>query len=292
MKPATVSRRDNVEEFKNTIRMCSNDKVLHSRMDTMKRRTKLYEPDEIIKIASDYKKGPCKIYLTSKTVITVAKELSSLGPTTVLSFGSATNPGGGVTYGSKAQEECICRSTPLYAALNQKKFLEKFYMVHKLSKNALYSDRMIYVPDVPVLKSDVPIWDPKKKKGRLYSYNPNERFYIDVITACAPNLRALKNISSEEIDETIRNRIRRIIKISANENIDSLILGAFGCGVFQNDPEIVANIFNEILHEKDENGIELCDYFKTVAFAVRNNGKIESKNYEGFKKVFPEESHD
>ena len=70
--------------------------------------------------------------------------------TCVLNFASATTPGGGVAWGSTAQEECLCRCSTLYANLTVKKNWERFYTPHQLQRNSLYNDDCIYTPDVVV----------------------------------------------------------------------------------------------------------------------------------------------
>ena len=67
------------------------------------------------------------------------------------------------------------------------------------------------------------------------------------------------------------------MKIAAENKVDTLILGAFGCGVFKQDPEQVALIFDEFLSTDFEN------VFETVIFAIPDRN---SKNYKAFERVF------
>ncbi|MGN1247548.1 MAG: TIGR02452 family protein, partial [Paludibacteraceae bacterium] len=96
----------------------------------------------------------------------------------VLNFASATNPGGGVENGASAQEECICRCSTLYPCLTAPAMSDGFYKPHRLSKNPLHNDDIIYTPDVLVLKDDDYHMLPKP-------------FAVDVITCAAPNLRSV-----------------------------------------------------------------------------------------------------
>jgi len=78
----------------------------------------------------------------------------------VLNFASVTNPGGGVTRGSNAQEECLCRCSTLYECLRA-----ALYEAHKEKlrdgmMTALYSDDCKYTPDVVVFKSDGDLPEP------------------------------------------------------------------------------------------------------------------------------------
>ena len=45
----------------------------------------------------------------------------------------------------------------------------------------------------------------------------------------------------------MRSRINAVLNIAYNMGVETLILGAFGCGVFKNDPLVVASIFREYL---------------------------------------------
>ena len=70
-------------------------------------------------------------------------------------------------------------------------------------------------------------------------------------------------------------RIKRILELAAKEKVEVLILGAFGCGAFENPPEIVADIFASL--------IKLYN-FETVEFAVFCRNDI--KNYDVFESRF------
>ena len=98
----------------------------------------------------------------------------------VLNFASATNPGGGVTRGASAQEECLCRCSGLYSSLNVPETWDLFYTPHRKSKNPIHNDDIIYTPSVTVFKTD--------------TVNPalmqeKDWYKVDIITCAAPNLR-------------------------------------------------------------------------------------------------------
>ena len=69
-----------------------------------------------------------------------------------------------------------------------------------------------------------------------------------MITCAAPNIKASKRYqgcTAEEAVQYIYSRVDFLSKICYHFDIDILILGAWGCGVFGCDPKVVANAFKE-----------------------------------------------
>ncbi len=195
---------------------------------------------------------------------------------TVLNFASSTSPGGGVATGASAQEECLCRVSTLYPCLKTQRAWEKFYGPHRAHPNPLHNDDIIYTQDVVVLKDD--------------DYNVlSSPFRVDVITCAAPNLRDIPSnrynrydgdavhISPEGLLELHVKRARKILSAAAANGAEVLILGAFGCGAFRNDPAIVAAAYQQALPQ-------FLNHFKTVEFAVYCRPG-DSRNYEEFSKI-------
>lgn len=179
--------------------------------------------------------------------------------TAVLNFSSYKNPGGMFLKGSKAQEECLCHESFLYNVIS--KFDWKFYEWNRHHMNkALYLNRGLYSPDVVFTRGDI-----EQTAG--------------VITCAAPNLSASRKycgISSEENTQALRSRIRFVLDIARYNNVKTLILGAYGCGVFGQDAKEVAGIFRECL----DNGYKCFD---KVVFAVPNG---RDTNLQKFINVF------
>lgn len=224
------------------------------------------------------------IKVTNRDTFTAAKEYANIINSTnegfvgVLNFASSTNPGGGVTKGSAAQEECLCRCSNLYLTLYQEKCIREYYNINKKYMSNLGSDAIIYSRNVYVFKD------------KDYNMLPvKDRFYVDVLTCAAPNLREnprnqYNSDASEEkltlTDEELYNihvkRARNILNVAVKNEDDYLILGAFGCGAFRNNPEIVAKAYKDVLQD-----YMYC--FKVIDFAIID-GKY-SNNYEIFKRV-------
>ena len=180
--------------------------------------------------------------------------------TAVLNFASATNPGGGVEKGASAQEECLCRVSTLYPCLADQKMRASFYTPHRKNGNALHNDDIIYTPNVLVIKDD--------------DHNPlSEPFSVDIISCAAPNLRERPSnqyntgdtikvqISDNELLALHEKRARKIFSSAIANGVEILILGAFGCGAFQNDPHIVAQAYKNVLPD-------FAHYFHTIEFAI------------------------
>ncbi len=196
----------------------------------------------------------------------------------VLNFASATNPGGGVVHGSSAQEEAICRCSTLYPCLNTKAMWNGFYAPHRSADNPLYNDDCIFTPKVKVFKSDIdfPAILPE-----------NEWWDVDVITCAAPNLRRIPSnamnpnagskmaeITREDLKKLHECRIQRIFEVAKANDAEVLILGAFGCGAFQNPPDLVASVFAEFTEK-----YRSC--FDAIEYAVYHSAR-ETTNYEAF----------
>ena len=183
---------------------------------------------------------------------------------TALNFASATNPGGGVRKGSRAQEEALCRCTTLLPVLETEENKKRFYDFHRQRHDARYTDACLYTPDIVGFKTD----------DELPSLLPEAKWAtVDILTCAAPNLRAIPNnimnpgrdkavrLSMDEIYELHKRRGRHIMSVAAANGADILILGAFGCGAFQNPPEVVAEAYKYLLAAFD-------GQFREVVFAI------------------------
>ena len=184
----------------------------------------------------------------------------------VLNFASAKNPGGGFLGGASAQEESLARSSNLYETQIKDKAMYDF---NRNQSSFLYSDYMIYSPNVLFWNDD---------NGNYFE----KPFVADVITAPAPNKGAmLQHNRKEEIAETeevLKNRMDKVLAIALKQKSETLILGAWGCGVFRNEPKDVAQLFKEIIAEK------YAGAFKKIVFAVFDNSEKKS-NFKQFEEI-------
>lgn len=177
------------------------------------------------------------------------------GTTAVLNFASYKNPGGKFFEGSIAQEECLCHASFLYNVLRE---MTGYYEYNNKNKNrALYKNRAIYSPNI-IFQDDA------------------SAFTVDVITSAAPNVKAAKKYCDVEEAENLAHlhaRLEFIRRVAEDNNVDVLILGAFGCGVFGQDARVVANSIKEIFKNTS---------IKKIILAVP--GKNENVN--AFRRVF------
>jgi uncharacterized protein (TIGR02452 family) len=165
----------------------------------------------------------------------------------LLNFASATKPGGGFLRGARAQEEDLARASALYACLEPQR---AFYEDNRHFGSALYLDDLLYSPAVPFFRdAELDLLDAPALAA--------------VITAPAPNCGALP--TGEAVGPALRKRAEAIVRVAAGFGHSTLLLGAWGCGVFRNDPEEVAKVFGDVLAAEGAS-------FARVVFAVFERG--------------------
>jgi uncharacterized protein (TIGR02452 family) len=224
--------------------------------------TQLFSPEELEQLRQEVLAKPSDGLDTTFEVVnetTLAGITRLLGEgkerIAALNFASAKNPGGGFLNGSQAQEESLARSSPLHASLLQ---AWDFYEHHRASHSALYSDAMIWSPDCPVFRDD---------EGKLL----DEPQFVSFITSPAPNAGAAADNRPEElplIPEVFRRRSEYVLALAASQGYKRIVLGAWGCGVFRNDPAIVAAAFASHLRRSVWTG-----RFERVVFSVLDSSQ-------------------
>ena len=194
---------------------------------------------------------------TTVGAITMNKDYSNK-KIAALNFASYTSPGGKFMEGSGAQEESLCHNSTLYNVLEA---FSNTYITHTMNGNrnlGLYSDDTLYSKDILFFDENV-----VKETKDIGLETP---VLCDIITCAAPftrNVLRYKRATLEECENAMRKRIRRILEIAVHNEVDILILGAFGCGVFGNNPKFVARAFADELH-----GEHIKNKFERVIFAV------------------------
>ncbi|MCI0456238.1 MAG: TIGR02452 family protein [Gemmataceae bacterium] len=190
------------------------------------------------------------------------------GPVAALNFASAKNPGGGFLNGSQAQEESLARSSALYASLLR---APEYYERHRASPSCLYSDSMILSPNCPIFRAD---------EGELLEQPLAATF----ITSPAPNAGAIARNTPREvplIPAALRKRAEYVLALAAHHKHGTLVLGAWGCGVFRNDPALVAQVFADHLG----GGGAWSGRFQRIVFSVLDTS-AQQETVEAFRRVF------
>lgn len=175
---------------------------------------------------------------------------------TALNFASAVNPGGGVRWGVyHTQEENVCLCSGLLHALESQ--LEYYDDNRRYAAPEEGWDKILLAKNVPMVRDG--------------SFADVEPMLFNVITYAAPIRRVH---GAEESLEILKRRAAHIVHCAVEIETEVLVLGAWGCGEYGNDPEDVARVFTEAVGEYGA-GI------KTVVHPVYGN----PQNYETFRKV-------
>lgn len=187
---------------------------------------------------------------------------SAKGKVCVVDPASYRNPGGNYLGGGWSPEEQICAESNLYPVLQGLR--KDYYDGNRQStRGGLNTDRALYLSDLVFTTSGT-----MKKRDVLVCAPPNRNF-------------ALENHRSEaECDMDLANRIETIMRIAAAHQVDTLILGAFGCGFFGNDAEQVATLFKTWLDAHP-------GQFQSVVFSIAGG-----PNLDVFRAVFPKARED
>ena len=268
-----MGRTENIKIFEDTLHLCRSDSDLVSAIQEINKKQEIILESDFVPTASPRFNSPAKIIVSRKRSFEAAREYFLDFPC-VLNFASATNPGGGVVWGSTAQEECLCRCSTLYSNLTSKPVWTPFYERHRAQGDPLYNDDCIYTPEVVVFKTDT-------REPELM--HKEDWWWANVITCAAPNLRPGRDgkqrthINDKELYNLHVKRMRRILSIAAMKGNTVIILGAYGCGAFRNPPGVVSSAMRQVIQE-----FRYC--FHTIEFAIYCSPRDE-QNYLVFQQV-------
>ncbi|MFE7129244.1 TIGR02452 family protein [Streptomyces sp. NPDC057638] len=244
--------------------------VAAGRYETPDGRTVLLGPDIAAARAGTRLHGPDPLPVTPDTDRHTAIEVTGEGsteaarrltsataaadtdaPVAVLNFASARNPGGGYLNGARAQEEALCRVSALYTTLL---CAPAYYEHHRADRDPFYTDRVIHSPSVPVFRDD---------SGALLEHP----YRVGFLTSPAPNTGVILRRTPEaaaRVPGAVAVRAERVLETAVRGGYRRLVLGAWGCGVFQNDPRVVAGAFHDLLTGTGR----FAGHFDEVVFAI------------------------
>lgn len=200
----------------------------------------------------------------------------------VLNFANRRTAGGGVLNGARAQEETIFRRTNLYRSLYQFMPDAEYYSLNKNWRQ------------YPMDKNFGGIYTPYATVFRAFDYSllnkPEKISFVSVAAMNRPKLVGNK-IAPELVDGTL-NKMRTILRIGLYHGHDAIVLGAFGCGAFQNPPTHIAELFRQVINES-----EFKNKYKKIVFAIiedhNSNGKLNPDgNLKSFIDVFGQQTID
>lgn len=209
--------------------------------------------DQNIDLKKTEKYSP-EIILEDADTVSSALAHRNDGTICIHNFSSYINPGGGFIRGTLAQEEAICHESTLYNVLRK---CNSFYDYNRKHMNrGLYLDRALYSHSVYLIGKD------------------DDTLPVDVLTCAAPNRSVAKRfgVSDYQNRNVFYQRIKFCFHIVAQEKPDVFITGAYGCGVFGQDPKYCCTVMKLL---------STLLPVKKLIFAIPNGS---NGNYEAFKK--------
>lgn len=254
----SIMRQARVELYKGTVKLAEaldampNVVMYYGLLDNFKPRRLYAEHAQM------------EVYVDSQDCITVAQNLYETfrHPIAVLSMASNKRPGGGVLNGASAQEEDIWIRTDACVHVNE----------HTV-RYPMADDQIVYAQGLSIIR-DSPA------KNYMFQVGPNVP-KINLISCAAPNMhsKGAERLTIEDIN-LLTLKINQILQTAAYHRERVLVLGAFGCGVFNNPPDLVAAIFKGLLQTV------YAGCFVRVVFSVLPLGERGARNLEIFRRVF------
>ena len=275
------TREERIEVFEDTLDWIEKDPDLAASVQSAKKNTTVFYEDDYPAFDTSGTKA-MSVTVSMDRSYQAAMRLSRENPgakIAVMNFANAFQAGGGVTKGSSAQEESLCRTSTLYPLLYRKYLKDTFYKHHRDLNTPKASDSLVYTEGVVICKTDEDL--PKRM--------PKEDWVtVDVITVAAPDLRRKSNMHAALVGggtymndaELFGYHVKRamhILTCAAAKKADILVLGAFGCGAFENNPEVVARAYRTALQEFPK-------VFSRIEFAVYCS-PMDTTNYDVFSRV-------
>lgn len=244
--------------------------ALRDAVDRAVAGTRLYTPEELAALvaAADHGPGAPRCEVTAETTSAAARRLAADGRIAALNFASGRNPGGGYLRGARAQEEDLARGSALYETLVTQ---PAYYARNRAFESEIYTDHLIYSPDVPFFRDDT------------YALL-DAPFLCSVLTSPAPNAGAVLERDPDagpRIARALAHRAETILAVAAAQGHRRLVLGAWGCGVFRNDPAEVAQLFARLLADP-----RFAGAFDHVTFAIHDRSAGQT-TLAAFRRAFP-----
>jgi uncharacterized protein (TIGR02452 family) len=195
-----------------------------------------------------------RIEVTNETTLAAVARLVREGHApAALNFASAKNPGGGFLRGDITQEESLARSSGLYACIAG----NAMYAHHRALGDPMYTAWVIYSPAVPIIRTD---------DGALLE-TPIDCAFVTAPAVRARDVLELDPTRRAEIRDAMRERIERALSVAALHDHRTYVLGAWGCGVFANDPVEISDLFADAVAGP------FAGAFERIVFAVLDTSR-------------------
>ena len=271
-----MARISNIAIIRETLALCGNDNTLAEAIRTSIAGQTVHLQGEALPVPAPRFDADAQVVVSKKRTFEAARAYAGQ-IVAALNFANSIHPGGGVMIGARAQEEALCRCSTLYPCLNVPALQTAFYQPHRALDDSRSNDDCIYTPGVIVLREDT---------DQPALLPPEERYPVDVITCAAPCVHELRMqphyavgcdsfpLPAEDLYALHLQRARRILHLAAHKGAEVVILGAFGCGAFGNDPHVVSRAMMDAVRECRR-------LFHTVEFAIYCTD-YETENYKAF----------
>ena len=205
------------------------------------------------------------VYMNENVVDTIFRleaDGEDMGKTCILNFASAKSPGGGFLKGAMAQEEALAYCSTLYMS----QMGSPYYRENRLNPSKMYCDNMLF--------SKVLFF--RDSSFRLVK----EPIQTNVLTAPAVNLKQIQSMGQNQLIavQAMKRRMGYVIDLMLEQGCHTAVLGAWGCGVFGNDPYTIAETWEELLQKRP--------YFSQVIMPVMGNPHDPTSNAAIFEKFF------
>ena len=200
------------------------------------------------------------VQVTNETTLGAARRIVDTGKRPLaLNFANGIETGGGFLRGATAQEEALCRSSALYATLVD----DPMYEFHRDNKWDEASDWSILSPDVPVFRDD-------------QGMELDAPWLLSFLTCAAPYA---PSVGQPQAGDLLQKRIHRVLSIARAYGFTELVLGAWGCGAFANNPNRAASDFRSAIES------EFAGLFSEIVFAI-TDWSPERRSLGPFRDVF------
>ncbi len=194
----------------------------------------------------------------------------------VHSFSNARKLGGGAWNGRSPQEESLMRALPevlvSYMCVPGRRGIDVFLSPGEVMVTPGIGDH----ENIRVLAAALPWVHSVNADGSVVLHHEDVPTY------------GKKVLSKAEYESQLEMDVLNVLAVAQNLGVDYLITGAWGSGVYNNDPELVSSIFQKTLNAEDCKGKLWKNHFKEILFVIPEKEADGSKsaNYEAYKKAF------